>query len=100
MAKEKLNLTLDPRTKQFLKILAINKNKTVSQLIEEYVSFLNKSKELDLIQNSLVSYKKELELSIKERRLSTVDLNIQKRQIDQDLENIESIDKILEYIDF
>ena len=31
MAKEKLNLTLEPKTKQFLKVLAINKNKTVSR---------------------------------------------------------------------
>ena len=100
MAKEKLNLTLEPKTKQFLKILAINKNKTVSQLIEEYVSILNKSKELDLIHDSLVRYKEELELSIKESRIIIADLNVQKKQRDEDLNNIESINKILEYIDF
>lgn len=100
MAKEKLNLTLEPKTKQFLKVLAINKNKTVSQLIEEYVTVLNKSKELDLIHDSLVRYKEELELSIKESRIIIADLNVQKKQRDEDLKNIESINKILEYIDF
>ena len=100
MAKEKLNLTLEPKTKQFLKVLSINKNKTVSQLIEEYVTVLNKSKELDLIHDSLVRYKEELELSIKESRIIIADLNVQKKQRDEDLKNIESINKILEYIDF
>lgn len=100
MAKEKLNLTLNPETKQFLKILAINKNKTVSQLIEDYVYFLNKSKELDNIYIALGKYKKELELSIRESELMTRDLRQEKEKRDKYKEQIELIDKMVEYTSY
>lgn len=40
MAKVKLNLTLEAETKEYLKILAVKKNTTVSNLIEQYVNEL------------------------------------------------------------
>lgn len=46
MAKAKLNLSIEEELKRVIKHIAINENKTVSELVEIYIKAINSNREI------------------------------------------------------
>lgn len=59
MAKEKLNLSIDAELKKAIKHIAVNEDKTVSELIEIYIKAINSNTDIIKLLEEMGKKKKK-----------------------------------------